>query len=99
MCRSVWKLPASESRALRSDSRAAATSNLNRFTEVEIGDDHLVRLRADQRARSSRRCAAARRSSRGLFQLRISERPIPLDDLRSRSRDALGIAPSELPSR
>ena len=47
--RSVGKLPSSLTTVLRAGSRrSAATISLNRLAEVEIGDDHLVRARADQ---------------------------------------------------
>ncbi len=95
----MWKLPLSESRVLRSDRRAAATSNLNRFTEVESATITSCGLAPISGAiLAPIRCGAPIQSR--LFQLRISSSPhSSVDHLRWRAAAALGSGPSELPSR
>jgi len=97
--RSVWKLPLSESNVLRSDRRAAATSNLNRFTEVEsvtITSWGLAPISGASLAPT--RCGALIQSA--VFQLRISPSAHSFSTTsRWCGATALGKGPSELPSR
>ena len=84
--------------ALRSCS--AALSTLNRFTEVDVGDDHFARLRADQRRdlvadalRQVDPAGACSSCGSGPGPIRAAITSA------TRAAAARGSAPSELPSR